>query len=536
MKVAIAQLNCVVGDIAGNVKQIQDSVVQAKKEGATLVITPELSICGYCPEDLLLRDDFITACENGVQALVGDVQDVTLIVGHPVVVDGKRYNAASVIENGAIIATYHKQALPNYQVFDEKRYFEAEGETCVFVHHDTKVGLLICEDIWVTGPTAAAKSAGAEWLIALNASPYHLHKQPQRYEILKDRVGETGLPIVYVNMVGGQDELVFDGASCVISQTGEITQQMPLFEASIGYVTFANNQPVAQPLPAPVDDEAAAYAALTLCLKDYLGKNGFKKAVLGLSGGVDSALTLAIAVDALGADNVHAVMMPSDYTASISVEDAKTMATGLGVKYTEIAIKPMFDAYRAALAPSFEGLAEDTTEENIQARIRGVLLMSLSNKFGSLVLTTGNKSEMAVGYCTLYGDMAGGFAVLKDVAKTLVYRLCRYRNSLSQVIPERIITRAPSAELRPDQTDQDSLPPYEVLDAIIEAYVEEDLGLEAIVAKGFDHAVVKRVIWLIDINEYKRQQAPVGTRITHRGFGKDRRLPITVKKDYDISV
>lgn len=535
MKVAIAQLNCVVGDIAGNVKQITNSVIQAQKEGATLVITPELSICGYCPEDLLLRDDFIDACDQGVQALLQDVQEITLIVGHPVVVDGKRYNAASVIENGEIIATYHKQALPNYQVFDEKRYFEAGDETCVFNHQGTKVGLLICEDVWVTSPATSAKSAGAEWLIALNASPYHLHKQPQRYEVLKARVDENALPIVYVNMVGGQDELVFDGGSCVMNQTGEITQQMSLFDASIDYVTFVDKQPVTQPLTPSMSDEAAAYAALTLGLKDYMGKNGFKKAVLGLSGGVDSALTLAIAVDALGADNVHAVMMPSDYTASISVEDAKAMATGLGVKYTEIAIKPMFDAYRVVLAPLFDGLAEDETEENIQARIRGVLLMSLSNKFGSLVLTTGNKSEMAVGYCTLYGDMAGGFAVLKDVAKTLVYRLCHYRNRLSEVIPERIITRAPSAELRPDQTDQDSLPPYEVLDAIIEAYVEEDLSLEAIVAKGFDLEIVKRVIWLIDINEYKRQQAPVGTRITHRGFGKDRRLPISVKKDYDIS-
>lgn len=535
MKVAIAQLNCVVGDIAGNVKRIQVSVAKAQNAGATMVITPELSICGYCPEDLLLRDDFMTACDAGVQALLRDVRDITLIVGHPVVINGKRFNAASVIENGAIIATYHKQALPNYQVFDEKRYFEAGRETCVFNHQGAQVGLLICEDIWVEGPSAAAKMAGADWLIALNASPYHLHKQPQRYEILKARVAEVALPIVYVNMVGGQDELVFDGVSCVVNQTGVITQQMPLFEEAIDYVTLTDNQPTPQALPAgSSDDEAAAYAALTLGVKDYFGKNGFKKAVLGLSGGVDSALTLAIAVDALGADNVHAVMMPSDYTASISVEDAKAMAEGLGVKYTEVAIKPMFDAYLAALAPSFAGMAEDTTEENLQARIRGMLLMAISNKFGSLVLTTGNKSEMAVGYCTLYGDMAGGFAVLKDVAKTLVYRLCRYRNRLGDVIPERIITRAPSAELRPDQTDQDSLPPYEVLDAIIEAYVEEDLGLDEIVALGFDAAVVKRVIWLIDINEYKRQQAPVGTRITHRGFGKDRRLPITVKKDYDV--
>ncbi len=536
MKVAIAQLNCVVGDIAGNVKRIQDSVAQAKNESATLVITPELSICGYCPEDLLLRDDFIAACEAGVQALVRDVQGVTLIIGHPVVIGGKRFNAASVIENGKIIASYHKQALPNYQVFDEKRYFDAGDKTCVFSHQGARIGLLICEDIWVKGPSTAAKTAGADWLIALNASPYHVHKQPERYAILKARVAETALPMVYVNMVGGQDELVFDGASCVMNQTSDITQQMPLFNASIDYVTFAGNQPLPQTLPVAPTDEAAAYAALTLGLKDYMGKNGFKKAVLGLSGGVDSALTLAIAVDALGAENVHAVMMPSDYTASISVEDAKTMAEGLGVKYTEIAIKPMFDAYMAALASSFDGLEEDATEENLQARIRGMLLMAMSNKFGSLVLTTGNKSEMAVGYCTLYGDMAGGFAVLKDVAKTLVYRLCRYRNSLSDVIPERIITRAPSAELRPDQTDQDSLPPYDVLDAIIKAYVEEDLGLEAIVAQGFDAAVVKRVIWLIDLNEYKRQQAPVGTRITHRSFGKDRRLPISVKKDYDIEV
>lgn len=537
MKVAIAQLNCVVGDIAGNVKKILNSAAQAKNEGATLIITPELSICGYCPEDLLLRDDFLDACQQGVQALSKAIQGITLVVGHPFVTNGKCYNAASVIENGHVMATYHKQALPNYQVFDEKRYFESGSDVCVFNHHGTTVGLLICEDVWVTGPALAAKAAGAEWLVALNASPYYVHKQAKRYDVLKARVEETALPVVYVNMVGGQDELVFDGASCVINQTAEVTQQLPFFEEAIDYVTFSDQtSPVKQCLSASMDDEAAVYRALTLGLKDYMSKNGFKKAVLGLSGGVDSALTLAVAVDALGADNVHAVMMPSDYTASMSVEDAKAMATGLGVKYTEVAIKPMFEAYRAALQPMFDGLAEDATEENIQARVRGMLLMAMSNKFGSLVLTTGNKSEMAVGYCTLYGDMAGGFAVLKDVAKTLVYRLCRYRNRQKEIIPERIITRAPSAELRPDQTDQDSLPPYETLDAIIEAYVEQDLALDDIVALGFDATVVKRVIWLIDINEYKRQQAPVGTRITHRGFGKDRRLPITVKKDYDVNV
>lgn len=536
MKIAIAQLNCVVGDIAGNVKQIASNITSAKQAGASLLITPELSICGYSPEDLLLRTDFIDACEVALKKLAKTVTDITVIVGHPQRLNGDLYNAASVLENGKIVGTYHKQALPNYLVFDEKRYFSSHDQSLVFEHQGCKIGLLICEDVWVPEPVKKAKAAGADWIIALNASPYHQHKQSMRDEVLKARVAENGLPIVYVNMVGGQDELVFDGASCVMNDQGEVIQQLPFFKPALAFVDLKGATPSPASVNTPMQQEAAVYAALKLGLHDYITKNGFKSVALGLSGGVDSALTLAIAVDALGVENVHAVMMPSDYTADISVNDAREMAEGLGVQYSEIAIKPMFDAYCTALAPTFEGLAADTTEENLQARIRGMLLMAISNKFGSLILTTGNKSETAVGYCTLYGDMAGGFAVLKDVAKTLVYRLCNYRNTLGAVIPERIITRPPSAELRPDQLDQDSLPPYDVLDAIIEAYVEKNASAEDIVALGFEAAMVKRVIRLIDLNEYKRQQAPVGVRITNRGFGKDRRLPITAKKHYDVDI
>jgi NAD+ synthase (glutamine-hydrolysing) len=534
MKIAVAQMNCLVGDIAGNVAKIIAYATQAKQQGATLMVTPELSLCGYPPEDLLLREDFLQACEMALEKLSAVLTNITVIVGHPHQVGDECFNAASVLQDGKIIATYHKHALPNYSVFDEKRYFTEGGEPLVFEHGGVKIGVLICADVWEPNPALLAKAAGAEVLIALNASPFHMEKQSTRLEILRARVYETDLAIIYANMVGGQDELVFDGASIVLNSKGDLTQQLPAFDAVLDIVEFNGLQPVVASVAQQLSIEASVYTALTLGLQDYVRKNGFPGVILGLSGGVDSALTMAIAVDALGAENVQAVMMPSEFTADISVNDATEMANLLGVKYSQIPIANLYENFRGALADEFKNLPFDTTEENLQARIRGMLLMAISNKFGSIVVTTGNKSETAVGYCTLYGDMAGGFALLKDVPKTLVYKLCDYRNRLSNVIPQRIITRPPSAELRANQLDQDSLPPYEVLDGIIEAYVEDNLSIKDIMAMGYSSADVIRVITLIDRNEYKRRQSPVGVRITDRGFGKDRRHPITVKLDFDI--
>ncbi|MDD2933062.1 MAG: NAD+ synthase [Methylotenera sp.] len=529
MKIAIAQINCIVGDIAGNAKKIIESVAEASAQGATLVVTPELSLCGYPPEDLLLRADFLSACATALNKISAQLNGVTVIVGHPHQVGDDCYNAASVLQNGKVMATYHKHVLPNYGVFDEKRYFTAGSAPLVFAHEGINIGVLICADVWESSPALIAKSAGAQLLIALNASPFHMEKQSTRLKQLSQRVAETQLPIIYTNLVGGQDELVFDGASFVLNAEGELTHELPAFEPALAYVEFEHGKPVPGNIVEPLAVEASVYSALKLGLADYVHKNGFPGVVLGLSGGIDSALTLAIAVDALGAENVHAVMMPSEFTADMSVNDAREMANILGVKYSEIAIKPLFDGYLTALAPQFGDLAFDATEENLQARIRGMLLMAISNKFGSIVVTTGNKSEMAVGYCTLYGDMAGGFALLKDVPKTLIYKLSNYRNALSRAIPERIITRPPSAELRANQLDQDSLPPYDVLDGIIEAYVEDDLSRDDIIAQGYLAHDVNRVITMIDRNEYKRRQSPVGVRITHKGFGKDRRYPITVR-------
>lgn len=534
MKIAIAQMNCLVGDIAGNVDKIYANATQAKQQGATLMVTPELSLCGYPPEDLLLREDFLQACDAALEKLSSAISDITVIVGHPHQVGGECFNAASVLQGGKIIATYHKHALPNYSVFDEKRYFTAGGEPLVFEHEGFQIGVLICADVWESNPAMLAKAAGAEVLIALNASPFHMEKQSTRLEVLRERVDENHLPMIYTNMVGGQDELVFDGASFVLNSKGDLTLQLPAFESVLEIVEFNGQQPIATTVSPQLSIEASVYTALKLGLQDYVVKNGFPGVVLGLSGGVDSALTLAIAVDALGAENVQAVMMPSEFTADISINDAAEMANLLGVKYSQMPIANLYEGFRVALADEFKGLPFDTTEENLQARIRGMLLMAISNKFGSIVVTTGNKSETAVGYCTLYGDMAGGFALLKDVPKTMVYRLCDYRNSISRAIPQRIITRPPSAELRANQLDQDSLPPYEVLDVIIEAYVEDNLSPQDIIAIGYSSADVNRVITLIDRNEYKRRQSPVGVRITHRGFGKDRRHPITVKVDFDI--
>jgi len=529
MKIAIAQINCIVGDLAGNAKKIVSYAAMAKEQGATLVVTPELSLCGYSPEDLLLRPDFLLACEDALAALAKQLPDITVIVGHPHQQGDQCFNAASILEGGSIVATYHKQALPNYGVFDEKRYFTPGSEALVFNHCGVKVGLLICADVWEQKPALLAKVAGAELLIAMNGSPYHMKKQSTRFEVLRQRALENNLPVVYVNMVGGQDELVFDGASFVLNAQGELVAELDAFESQLELVEFEQAQPIYGEITQSQSLEATVYKALKLGLADYVNKNGFPGVVIGLSGGVDSALTLALAVDAIGADKVHAVMMPSEFTADISVNDAREMADLVGVEYSEIAIKPLYDSYLSALSPQFGDRPFDATEENLQARIRGMLLMAISNKFGSIVVTTGNKSEMAVGYCTLYGDMAGGFALLKDVPKTLVYRLCAYRNQLSRVIPERIITRPPSAELRANQVDQDSLPPYDVLDGIIEAYVEDDLSRADIVALGYPIADINRVIAMIDRNEYKRRQSPVGVRITDKGFGKDRRYPITAK-------
>lgn len=533
MKIAIAQFNATVGDISGNADKIIELATAAQLHGASLMITPELGLCGYPPEDLLFREDFIIANQKALNHIARVVPGIALIVGHPHYQNGQLFNAASILQDGKVTATYHKQILPNYSVFDEERYFESDDSPLIFELEGIKFGIMICADGWEPAPAQQAKSAGAEFLLSLNASPYHMDKLETRYEVLIDRVKETGLPIIYTNLVGGQDELVFDGASFVMNSSGKITQQLPSFVETLSYVDVQDKQPIATPAIPALSIEAMVYNALKLGLADYVNKNGFPSVVLGLSGGIDSALTLAIAVDALGADRVKVVMMSSQYTASMSVDDAIEMAKLVNVDYSLIPIKSLFENFKEALADEFQGKREDTTEENLQARIRGMLLMAISNKFGSIVLTTGNKSETAVGYTTLYGDMAGGFSLLKDVPKTLVYRLANYRNSISTVIPERIITRAPSAELRNNQTDQDSLPAYEILDAIMQAYVEDDLSLEAITKLGYSEADVKRVTRLIDRNEYKRRQAPIGVRITQRGFGKDRRYPITCKFNFN---
>jgi NAD+ synthase (glutamine-hydrolysing) len=535
MKIALAQINATVGDIAGNADKIIDFANRAHAQGAGLLITPELALCGYPPEDLLFREDFNLACERALKRIANALPHMSLLVGHPHKVNDDLFNAASLVQNGKISATYHKQSLPNYSVFDEERYFTAGDSPLVFEYEGTKFGVFICADGWGSDPAIQAKLAGAQALLSLNASPYHMDKLETRYEVLAKRATETGLSVVYLNLVGGQDELVFDGGSFVLDKTGKVVQQLPNFVEDLDFVEFINHQPVPAIVLPKLTIESAAYHALTIGLKDYVNKNGFPSVVLGLSGGIDSALTLAIAVDALGAERVKVVMMSSEFTASMSVDDAMEMANLVGVKYSQIPIKDLFNLFCDTLKPEFGDLPFDTAEENLQARIRGMLLMALSNKFGSIVLTTGNKSEMAVGYSTLYGDMAGGFSLLKDVPKTLVYKLAEYRNHLSHVIPLRIITRAPSAELRANQTDQDSLPPYEILDAIMQAYVEDDASRTSIVQMGFSEKDVNCVTNLIDRNEYKRRQAPVGVRITQRGFGKDRRYPITAKLKFDVA-
>lgn len=530
LRIAVAQFNATVGDLTGNVERIIQCAAQAKARGAHVLLTPELALCGYPPEDLLLRPDFYRANNRALDDLASRLDGIAVIVGHPEEHDGTCHNAATVIENGQRTATYRKMRLPNYEVFDEKRYFEPGTEPCVVTLNGVRCGINICADIWEEGAAELAHKAGAELLLVLNASPCHLDKTRERVQVLADRVEATGIPAIYCNLVGGQDELVFDGDSFALDAGKKVCMRLPQFEEALGIVDFEAGSLTSNDLCDELPLEAEAYNALVLGVRDYIGKTGFKGAIIGLSGGIDSALTLCVAVDALGADKVHAVMMPSPYTAQMSLDDSREMIRQLGCSYDEIAIAPAMDTYTAMLDPLFAGLPADTTEENIQARIRGNILMALSNKTGKLVLTTGNKSEMAVGYCTLYGDMAGGFAVIKDVYKTLVYRLSRYRNTLCQgapVIPENIIVRPPSAELKPDQKDQDSLPEYEVLDAIVQAYMEEDRSPREIIAAGLPEADVRRVVRLLRIAEYKRRQAPVGIRITPRGFGKDWRYPIT---------
>jgi NAD+ synthase (glutamine-hydrolysing) len=551
LKLCVAQLNFVVGDMAGNSKKIIDAAHSAYADGVRLLLTPELSICGYAAEDLFLRPAFMAACDDAVKTVARELaglKDMTVVVGHPTGGDSRtrsvavqsRHNAASVLCEGAVIATYAKRELPNYQVFDERRYFTPGQGVCVFEAgesgHKVKVGLLICEDAWHEEPARLTKEAGAELLAVINASPFHVGKGLEREQMMRSRVLDCGLPLVYAHLVGGQDEVVFEGHSFALNADGSVAGRAPSFIENMLVAKVIHAQAaiylIADVAPERSPD-ADLWDALVLGVRDYVGKNGFPSVILGLSGGIDSALVLAVAVDALGKDRVRTFMMPSPYTADISWIDAREMAERLGVRYDEISIVPEFEAFKKSLAGEFQGLAEDTTEENIQARIRGTLLMALSNKFGSIVLTTGNKSEMATGYCTLYGDMAGGFAVIKDLAKTTVFRLSRWRNAHDPYgtgqapIPERIITRPPSAELRPDQTDQDSLPVYEVLDAILERYMENDQSIEAIIAAGFDRSDVEKVTRLIKINEYKRRQAPIGIRVTHRSFGKDWRYPIT---------
>ncbi len=529
--IAIAQLDFLVGDVAGNARRVLESAREARDRlGADAVVFPELTLSGYPPEDLILRRDFLAAVETALERLAREIDGITIIVGFPEATDAGVYNSAAVIRDGTIQHTYRKQRLPNYGVFDEKRYFQPGDAACVFELGGVPVGLTICEDIWQPGPVEQAAAAGARLILNLNASPYQAGKVRDREAVVRERVGAAGIPLLYANLVGGQDELVFDGASFVMDRHGVIAARLPEFEECLSAVDFEIGEEVA-PLPATLaphlPDDASVYRALVTGIRDYVRKNRFKGAVLGLSGGIDSALTLALAADALGPEQVEAVLMPSRYTADMSNEDAILEAEALGCRYHTIPIEPAFNTFLDLLAPSFAGLPPDTTEENIQARCRGILLMAFSNKTGKILLTTGNKSEMSVGYATLYGDMAGGFAPLKDVPKMLVYRLCEYRNSLSPVIPQRVIDRPPSAELRPDQKDEDSLPPYPVLDAILERYVERDESVADIIAAGYPEHDVIRVARMVDRNEYKRRQAPPGVKISRRAFGRDRRYPMT---------
>ncbi|MCW8196109.1 NAD+ synthase [Proteobacteria bacterium 005FR1] len=537
LRIVLAQINPLVGDLPGNTQLIIDSVRKAEQElSADLVIFPELALMGYPPEDLLFRTSVAGRVSRGLEALLSAGFKATVMVGYPKMIQDRNgvtrvFNTAGVISGGQLVREYHKQVLPNYQVFDEKRYFTAGDEPCVVEVGGIRMAVLVCEDIWESGPIASARDLGAELTLVLNASPFHAGKQAERLAVLQQRVEESGMGIVYLNQAGGQDELVFDGASLAIDQSGRVQFQAPAFQEGLFAIDLERSdiglRLSSDTRETPPNELAAIYQALVTGVRDYVNKNGFKGVVLGLSGGIDSALTLAIAADALGRERVEAVMMPFRYTSEMSQNDAAEQARLMDVKYHSIGIEPIYEAVMEALAEQFRGLPVDKTEENIQARCRGNLLMAISNKKGYLVLTTGNKSEMAVGYATLYGDMAGGFDVLKDVSKMRVFALAKYRNSLGQVIPDNVITRPPSAELAPDQKDEDSLPPYAVMDEILALYIEQDASAEQIIAEGFSRQDVEHVLRLVDINEYKRRQAAIGPRITKRGFGRDRRYPIT---------
>ena len=531
LRIALAQINPTVGDAPGNADRVIAQIAPARALGAGLLVLPELVLSGYPPEDLLFHRGFRSRIDSALERLAVAADGIDLLVGYPEYSSGTIYNTAAWLRGGAVIARYRKQSLPNYKVFDEKRYFTAGTAAVVVEIAGIKVGLLICEDIWHLAPAAALRAAGAALCISLNASPFQLGKQAEREAVIAKRARETGMPFIYVNLVGGQDELVFDGNSFAVDATGRLVHRAPAFEESLSCVDASQAGRDAQLEPeslAPLmSAEESVYRAIVAGVRDYVDKHHFSGVVLGLSGGVDSALVLAIACDALGPDRVHAVMLPSRYTSSISEKDAAAMARGLGVRYSVIAIEGMFQATLAALEREFQGRAPDSAEENIQARCRGIVLMAISNKTGRMLLTTGNKSEMAVGYATLYGDMAGGYAPIKDCSKTLVYRLARWRNAKSPVIPLRVIERPPTAELRENQLDSDSLPPYDMLDRILAAFVEDNHSVDEIVAQGFDRATVVRVLDMVQRNEYKRRQAPPGVRVSGRAFGRDWRYPIT---------
>ncbi len=533
LRIALAQIDVLVGDIDGNARRVVEQAREARDRlGAALVLFPELTLTGYPPEDLLLRPGLYPRVERALEAVCREAEGIDVVLGYPHQTPDGVYNAAALIRGGRVAARYFKQSLPNYSVFDEKRYFREGGEPCVVDVGGVPTGLTICEDVWVDGPVRQAAAAGARLVLNLNASPYHVGKETEREAVVGRQARENGVSLVYVNLVGGQDELVFDGASFAVDAEGTVVFRAPAFEEGLYLVELevtAESQPRLRqgPLAPALSAEESVYRALTTGIRDYVEKNGFRGVVVGLSGGVDSALTVALAADAIGPERVEAVLMPSRYTAPMSVEDAVAEAKALGVRHHTVSIEGPFEAFLEALRETFAGAPRDVTEENIQARCRGIILMAISNKRGELVLTTGNKSEMGVGYATLYGDMAGGFAPLKDVPKMLVYRLAEWRNQRSPVIPRRVLERPPSAELAPDQKDQDSLPPYPVLDAILELYVEQDRCPEDIVAAGYDPATVERVVRMVNRNEYKRRQAAPGVRISRRAFGRDRRYPIT---------